>query len=639
MSSCVDDHAEEADRHDIAIKALGTLLATVDGHPVAISGPRQRTIFAMLVLARGRVVSVDSLVDAVWGVRPPTTARTQVAICIGALRKAFRAAHAKEPVILTTHPGYQLLTDFCSLDVGDFAAMTADAADSARQGRLEDAVGLYRKALGLWTGSAYCGVSGQIVEDEATRLEAERLGVYEALFDAELSLGHHNEVLPELSAIADDHPLHEKLRHSLMLAQYRCGRRAEAAEGFRIWRRRFVDEIGIEPSASIHELHNAILRDAPELALRAEAAPRPNRRAIPAELPADVPDLIGRRAELTALDALLDNMPGRPSARTGVVAGTAGVGKTSLVVHWASRAWDYFPDGLLYADLSQYEWSHEAATVHSLLHRFLRVLGISAESVPERLDECTSSYRSLLAERRALVVLDNARSLAHIQPFLPGCGDSRLLVTTDGRQDPMAVGRGTVHVDLDALPLPEAADLVTKLVGERRALDDPSAVRELCRLCGGLPLALRAAAGRLIAKPHWSVRHFVYRLTDDNRRLRELGAGGLELRDGFERGYHALTGTTARMCHMLGLLDAGHFTAYAGAALLAIGPDEAEEAIEQLVDRHLVRVVGVGPGGVLRYAFHELVRLLAREKALAEETEAERYAALARVCGPQLAAC
>ncbi|MGW0771807.1 BTAD domain-containing putative transcriptional regulator [Streptomyces sp. NPDC002676] len=639
MTSCEIDHLEDAGSHHIAIKALGTLLATVDGRPVAISGPRQRTIFAMLVLARGRVVSVDSLVDAVWGIRPPTTARTQVAICIGALRKAFRAAHAREPVILTTHPGYRLLTDSCSLDVGDFAAMTADAVDSARQGRLEDAVGLYRKALDLWTGPAYCGVAGQFVEDESTRLEAERLGVYEALFDAELSLGRHNEVLTELSAVADGHPLHEKLRYSLMLAQYRCGRRAEAAEGFRSWRRRFVDELGIEPSASIHKLHNAILQDASELALSAEAAPRPDRRTIPVELPADVPDLIGRSAELASLDALLDNTPGRPLARTGVVAGTAGVGKTSLVVHWASRVLDYFPDGLLYADLSQYEWSHEPDTVHSLLHRFLRVLGVAAESAPERLDECVSFYRSLLAERRALVVLDNARTLAHVQPFLPGCGDSRLLVTTDGRQDPLAVGRGAVHVELDALPLSEAADLVTRLVGERRALDDTLAVRELCRLCGGLPLALRAAAGRLIAKPHWSVRHFVYRLTDDNRRLRELGAGGVELRGGFERGYHALTGTAARMCRMLGLLDARNFTACTGAALLAVDPAEAEDAMEQLFDRHFVRVVGVTPTGALRYTFHELVRLWAREKALAEETEVERHAALTRMSGAKLATC
>ncbi|OIJ87356.1 hypothetical protein BIV24_24855 [Streptomyces colonosanans] len=593
----------------------------------------------MLVLAWGRVVSVDALVDAVWGVRPPATARTQVAICIGALRKAFRAAHVDEPVILTTHPGYQLLTDSCSFDARDFAAMAASAADSARQGRLEEAVGLHRKALDLWTGPALSGVAGQIVEDEATRLEAERLSTYEALFDAELSLGRHHEVLPELSALADDHPLHEKLRHSLMLAQYRSGRRAEAAEGFRSWRRRFVDEIGMEPSASIHQLHNAILQDASEIYLSDGAMSRPDRRTIPAELPADVPELIGRGEELAALDALLDDMAGQPPKRTGVVAGTAGVGKTSLVVHWASRAWEsgVFPDGLLYADLSQYEWSHEPTTAHVLLDRFLRVLGVAAESVPQRLDECVSFYRSTLAERRVLVVLDNARTLAHVQPFMPGSGDSRLLVTTDGRQDPLAVGRGAVRVDLDALALPQAAELVTRLVGERRALGDPTAVRELCRLCGGLPLALRAAAGRLIAKPHWSVRNIVYRLTEEHRRLEELSAGGVELRAGFERGYRGLSTAAARMCRMLSLLDAPHFTAYAGAALLAVDPAEAEDAMEQLFDMHLVRVAGESHEGTLRYAFHELVRLCAREKVLVEETEEERLAALARFSSAQLA--
>ncbi|MFF0587363.1 BTAD domain-containing putative transcriptional regulator [Streptomyces sp. NPDC003781] len=641
-SDAADQAADEVTHETIAIRVLGALSATVNGHPVVIAGPRQRTIFAMLVLAGGRVVSVDSLVDAVWGGRPPNTARTQVAICVGALRKAFRAALFDDPVIETTHPGYRILTSACTFDARDFAAVCAEAAESIRLGRVDEGVGLYRKALDLWTGPALSGVAGQVVEDEATRLEAERLAAYEALFDAELALGRHQEVLPELSALADDQPLHEKLRHTLMLAQYRSGRRAEAAEGFRSWRRRFVEEIGMEPSGSIHELHRAILQDAPELSLRADGEPRSGRRALPAELPAAVPEFLGREAELAVLDTLVaDAGAAEPSStsrpRAGVVAGAAGVGKTSLVAYWAHRALRHFPDGQLYADLSQYEWTQPTATVHALLGRFLRVLGVAAELVPDRPDECVSLYRSLLADRRVLVVLDNACSLVHIQPFLPGCGPSRVVATTGGRQDPMAVGIGAVRVDLGPLPDAQAAELVARIIGERRVLEDASAVYELGRLCGRLPLALRAAAGRLAAKPHWSVRHLVHRLAKGSRRLDELSAGGLEVRQGLERGYRSLPEGAARMCRMLGLLDAPDFTAHAGAVLLAVDHVAAEDAMEQLFDMHLLTVVGTDASGALRYAFHELVRPFARERALAEESDQTRQAALNRLSGMHLA--
>ena len=642
-SGAAHEAGGEVTHETIAIRVLGALSATANGHPVVIAGPRQRTIFAMLVLAGGSVVSVDSLVDAVWGSRPPNTARTQVAICVGALRKAFRAALFDDPVIETTHPGYRILTSACTFDARDFAAVCAEAAESIRLGHVDEGVGLYRKALDLWTGPALSGVAGQVVEDEATRLEAERLAAYEALFDAELALGRHQEVLPELSALADDQPLHEKLRHTLMLAQYRSGRRAEAAEGFRSWRRRFVEEIGMEPSASIHELHRAILQDAPELSLRGNDEPRSGRRALPAELPAAVPEFLGREAELAVLDTLVADAGdiglcgGTSRPRAGVVAGAAGVGKTSLVAHWAHRVSRHFPDGQLYADLSQYEWTQPTATVHALLGRFLRVLGVAAELVPDRLDERVSFYRSLLADRRALVVLDNACSLAHIQPFLPGCGPSRVVATTGGRQDPMAVGIGAVRVDLGPLPDAQAVKLVARIIGERRVLEDTSAVDELGRLRGRLPLALRAAAGRLAAKPHWSVRHLVHRLTKGSRRLDELSAGGLEVRQGLERGYRGLPEEAARMFRMLGLLDAPDFTAHAGAMLLAVDHAAAEDAMEQLFDMHLLTVVGTDAGGALRYAFHELARLFAHERALAEECDQTRQAALNRLSGMHLA--
>lgn len=291
-------------------------MVTVGERTVQVGGARQRTILALLLLSPGRIVPVDTLVDVVWNGRPPATARTQVAIVIAALRKAIKSEGVAEEVIATAHPGYLLRPDGHVLDTVTFSGLVAEAEEAVRTHRTADAARCYAEALGLWRGPALTGVTGQLVEDEAARWEEVRINAYEALTGVQLELGRHQLLLPELAAAVREHPLRERTRYHLILAQYRSGRRAEAMESFREARRQFIDELGMDPGPELQELHDAILRDDPSLAFEAPVqgdgtdgaadALAARGRVVPSELPPDVPGFAGRGAELASLDSLVE---------------------------------------------------------------------------------------------------------------------------------------------------------------------------------------------------------------------------------------------------------------------------------------------------------------------------------------------
>lgn len=616
----------------VRYSVLGSLTAKCGSKTVAVSGPRQRTILSMLVASWGRVVSVDGLVDAVWGERPPATARTQIAICIGALRKAFKNAGAHSGIILTEHPGYRLETECSETDLMRFTTLSAEATAAAEQGRLVEASALYRTALDLWQNRAFAGVTGRPIEDEATRLDEKRLTVYEAWAELELQLERHQSLIPELTAVTRDHPFHEQLKNYLMLAQYRSGRRAEAAEGFRVWRSHFVDELGLEPGPAITELHNAILRDDPGL-MPAETKPEPQAELpfVPAELPPDTSVFIGREKETEQLNLLLaDRGP-----LVALVTGVAGSGKTSLVVHWAHEVAKEFPDGVLYADSFANDGEGGRAA-YAMAGRFLRAFGLPSDRIPVEMGERISLYRSVIADRRALFIFDSIGTMEQLRLLLPGSGRSRAVVI--GREQ-LAVDHDVVRVTLGLMPAVEARELVRRIAGIPPSprydgtdpVPDDDAMRELVRLCDGLPLALRIAARRLAAKRHWSVQHLVSRLSDERRRLDELSTGGLEVRASFALTYQALSREAAAAFRLLGLLDLPDFTAWVGAALLEVPVSEAEDILEQLVDAQFLTVSGKLGAGGLRYRFHDLLRLYARERAQGEIAQDERDAAQERV--------
>ncbi|MGW1199876.1 BTAD domain-containing putative transcriptional regulator [Streptomyces sp. NPDC002536] len=605
---------------EVSVTLLGPLSVRVGGTPVGIGSRAQRTVLALLVLARGREVPAAELAGALWDGRPPASARTRTALHVLALRAAFRAAGHRGPLVLGGPAGYRIPAEAVRADVGAFDALVAAAREAAGKGAFDAAGRLYRRALDLWHGPAPAGLGGPAVRAEADRLRARHLEVCTAWSGAELEAGRHRQLVPALTAAVRDHPLHEQLRHNLMLAQYRSGRPAEAAEEFRAWRLRCTTELGREPGPAVRALYYTVLRDAPAPPGRAE--PRP--RTASAQLPPDVLAFTGRTREMRRLDALL-NDGAAPPAPLALVTGSAGAGKSGLAVHWAHRSAPAFPDGVLYADLAAHD--DGPAAVHALMGRLLRALGTPGREIPEDRSTRTAFYRAALANRRTLVLLDNVPAPAWVLPFLPGSGSSRVLATSRRQADHTAVAQGAVLVDLGPLPGPEAAALVGRIAGEERCAAEQDAVRRLCALCDGLPLALRIAAGRLAARPEWSVGLLAGRLADERRRLDELSLGGLDLRTSLGRSYHRLPADEARAYRRLALLETPEVTAWAAGVLLGMPAAAAEDLLERLAAVNLLTYTGTGTDGSERYRLPGLLRLYARERAETEDPAHDRQEA------------
>ncbi|MFD7991522.1 AfsR/SARP family transcriptional regulator [Streptomyces mexicanus] len=607
---------------------------TVQGVGLPIGGARQRTVLALLLLNSGRIVPVDTLVDAVWNDRPPATARTQIAIVIAALRKTFKSRGAAEDIIVTAHPGYLLRPDGHSVDLLDFTRLVKTAETAVQQGRRAEAAEAYAQALALWRGPAFAGISSPVVEDEAARLEGHRLNAYDDATAVQLELGNHHDLVPELTAVVREHPLRERTRHHLMLAQYRSGRRAEAMATFRQAREQFIEELGLEPGPDLQELHDAILRDDPSLAPAPAVPATEQQRAdtvvVPSELPPDVAGFTGRERELALLDTLVSDRDRQHGPAIGLITGIAGVGKTGLAVRWSHRAAAHFPDGRLFADLRGYDEHHEPTPARDAMSRFLRSLGVPSDQIPTHAEDLVALYRSVLAERQVLLVLDNVRSFAQIQPLLPGSGGCAVLVTSREQLEELVTWPQDARVHLGVLPSTDAVELFGRIVGEERIASARADTRHLAELCDRLPLALRIAAARLASKPHWTVRHLVTRLGDERRRLDELSQGAAQVRASFELSYRYLSEEAARLYRRLGLLDVPDFAAWVGGALLDLDVLDAERIMEDLVDAQFLEVVGVDATGRLRYRLQNLMRLYARERAQQEESEPEQRAARER---------
>ncbi|PWK69386.1 DNA-binding SARP family transcriptional activator [Streptomyces sp. CG 926] len=612
-------------------RVLGPLLVQTDDGPLRINGRRQVTVLAMLVLYADRIVSVDTLVDAVWPESPPATARNQIAICVATLRKTFKQAGVTD-LLITSPPGYLLAKGEHRIDVQEFLERAEQGRDAARHGRTEQACAQLEEALSIWRGSALDEPSGSRLEAETTRLEQMRLALMEERAGLMLQLGRHRALTGELAELVARHPLREQCREHLMLALYRSGQRAEALEVFLDGRRLLTEQLGIEPGPGLRQLHELILRDSPELTRPpATAAPAPAALStIPAQLPADVMAFTGRQREMTSLDRLLKEPYNPHTPALATIVGVGGVGKTALAVHWASQVADQFPDGQLFADLRGYDEEHAPVSPAAVLDRFLRALGIGAPQIPADPDERASLFRSLLSTRKTLIVLDNVRSFDQLRPLLPGGGRSVVLATSRESLGDLTGDYTALTLRLRMLEPTEATALLIKLAGADRFGSDPVAVEQLGALCDRLPLALRIAGARLAAKPGLSVRSLVARLRDHRSRLDVLSPGEGGVRAGFRLTYRDLPPEAARMYRRLGLLRTADFAAWAGAAVLDTDVWHAEELIDHLVDAQLLEVADAEPGRAARYRFQDLLRLFARERAESDEPEGETDGALER---------
>ncbi|MFD5919584.1 BTAD domain-containing putative transcriptional regulator [Kitasatospora sp. NPDC058201] len=611
-------------------RILGPLeVWTDDGRRARTEGAKQERMLGTLLLNAGAVVPVARLVDAVWGDEPPATAHRQVRNLAGLLRRKLAAAQDGPPVLLTDGPGYRIAPNGHQVDALTFAHRVSVARRLAEHGEPAAAVEEFRSALGLWRGPVLDGLSGSLVAAGSVALNELRLTAWENCLDLEAELGRHRQTVPELTALVAEHPLRDRLVTQLVRALHRAGRQADGLAAYRRFARQLADELGLDPGPELQLLHQELLKDGPAPAAR----PPRTRQQVPrpAQLPPALATFVGRRAELGALDGLADPAGSAGSvgaAGIGVVTGGAGTGKTALAVHWAHQVRERFPDGQLHVNLRGFAFGSPLAPGEALA-RFLRALGTDRERIPGTVDESAALYRSLLADRRVLVLLDNARNAEQVRPLLPGSAGSLALVTGRDGLAGLTACDGARRLVLDVLPQPDAVELLARIAGADRTRAEPRAAAELAAACGHLPLALGIAAGRLAERPHRTLVEHAAELRDAEDRFTALQIDGdatSAVRVAFDLSYRALQPTAQRLFRLLGLAPGNCVSTAAAAALSGSATAATRPVLEHLAAAHLLN-----PAGPDRYRLHDLLRCYAAERATAETGPADRAAARERL--------
>ncbi|HEY1623408.1 MAG TPA: BTAD domain-containing putative transcriptional regulator [Streptosporangiaceae bacterium] len=509
--------------------------------------------------------------------------------------------------------------------------MTTCGTRAAAEQHIPEALSNLRAALALWRGPALEGVHSDAIRSVATRLNEWRISIYQDCLELELQLGRHQEIIGQLTELVAEHPLNERFRGQLMLALYRGGRQADALAAFRAGREVLRAELGLDPCLELSRLEQAILTRDPEIDLPGPRSPTglPRRTAAaptPRQLPRAIADFTGRTEVLAAISEVVTGQgTGSDPLEMPVVmlTGRGGVGKTSLAVRAAHLLSPKFPDGQLFVQLRPDLPSGSA----SLMEHLLRSLGVHSGTIPADLEGRTAMYRSALAGRRVLVVIDGAQRESDIVPFLPGTPGCAAIVTS-GQYITVLEGVHQMHVR--PLDYQSARSLLMTLITERRLNAEPEAARELIALCEGIPLALRVVAGKLSARPHWPISHMVRLLHDETRRLDEFDFKGASIRATIAVAYDLLDESAQRLLRQLSLIGTADFASWLGAPLLDVDIEYAEHLLQQLVAAHLVEATVMGDGEV-RFHLHHLVRIYAVERCSEDESTADRLDAMRRL--------
>lgn len=595
----------------IEFRVLGPVEGLLGGAPLDLGPRKQRLVLAALLLEANRPLSTDRLVDLSWPDSPPPSARTAIHGRISRLRAVL--AGQPEVALVSAGSGYTLHVDPAAVDAHRFTGLLADARDA----RADDvAAGLYDQALALWRGPALDGTTTEDVRRALCgNLEEARLQAVDELAEVRLRLGLHRDLVEYLTSHLAAHPTRERTAAQLALALYRCGQAGDALEVCRRTRRRLHDDLGIDPGPDLTDLEVAILRKDAALD-RPAPAPASAPPAVPAHLPPAVAGFTGRASERRRLAEVLSDAG--PTVPVAVISGAAGVGKSALAVLCAHDVAARYPDGQLHVNLRGYDLAEPMATV-TALGRFLRALGLPPSRVPADEEEAMLAYRSLLAGRRVLVVLDNAGRAEQVRPLLPGAPGCGVLVTSRDELRGLTALDGAWSLRLDVLSPAESLALLARMVGAHRLAADQAAADELARRCDHLPLALRIAGAHLAARPEQPVAEYVRELAEDI-----LGALAIPadpraaVRAAFDLSYRVLAPRTRVLFGRLGLVPGPDFTAAAAAALAGCPVAEAAQELDRLATAHLVREHAPG-----RYLCHDLIRLYAAERAAGEQAALE----------------
>jgi DNA-binding SARP family transcriptional activator len=593
---------------------------------------------------------MSEIVDVLWGRRPPDTAVNVVHRHVGALRRLLEPGlptRAPGHWLLRDTGGYRLVADSGSLDLLRFRALRVEARRAASDGAPARAVDLFAEALSLWQGPAAHGIPVEARAHAAFgSLDDERLATVKEAADVALRAGVPGVVLPRLQEAAADSPLDEPLMARLILALSATGQRPAALSTYLTVSDRLADELGIDPGPELRDAHQAVLRDAASTAAGPGAGaseartaegpaasdlvgPRAAPLPVPAQLPLDLPTFTGRRAELDEVLAPLSSQ-GR-SAETVVISaigGMAGVGKTTLAVHWAHRVTDRYPDGQLYVNLRGFDPSGAIMRPDEAIRGFLDTLGVPPERVPHGLDAQAALYRSMLAGRRFLVLLDNARDSDHVRPLLPGTPGCLTIVTSRNQHSGLVAAHAAHSLTLRPLDTDEARELLIRRLGAERVAAEQEAVAEIIALCAGLPLALACVAARAATHPHFSLSAIAAELREAHGSLDAFIEADASADVGavFSWSSRALSPDAARLFRLLGLHPGPDFTAPAAAALAGLAVRKARLLLTELSRVHLINEHVPG-----RYAFHDLLRAYAAELAHTQHSEAECRAAVDRL--------
>jgi DNA-binding SARP family transcriptional activator len=622
------------------VQVLGPLAAWRGGAPVALGAPKQRAALGLLALEPNALVHRETIIDAVWGADPPVTAVNLVQTHAARLRRALDPGRSpRDPggLLASVGTGYRLQVTAGQLDLLGFEQLVGRAGAACSSGDAVAACDLYERALELWQGEPLADVDVLRGHPAVLGLGRRRTAVIAAYAQTAIKVGLQERVLPHLEALTRCEPLNEQAHAQLMLALAGSGQQAAALQLFEELRRRLDDQLGVRPGPELADAHLRVLRQEVPAAAASSNATLATPATTPAvlaptvlavcQLPADVADFTGRAQDCARLAALLtpaaDTDTGTTAVPVGVISGPPGVGKTTLALHVAHALRPAFPDGQLFVPLDSSSRPRQPIAV---LDELLRALGVAPAAIPETAGQRAALFRSRLAGRKVLVVVDDAGSPGQVRPLLPGTAGCAVIVTSRNR---LAGLGGATMFPLDCLAHGEAVELLGRIAGAERVAAEPAAADGLVAACGRLPLALRITGARLAARPSWPLARLARLVADADprRRLDALAVDDLAVRASVAPSYRALDERARRAFRRLSLVGPQDVAEWVVAALL--GEPDAADVVNLLADKSLLTLAGVDPVGEPRYRLHDLLRDYAAER-LAEEPEQEREAALER---------
>lgn len=656
----------------LELLALGEVTVRVDGRDLDLGHARQRCVLLALLVDANRLVPTDRLLDRVWGDRQPQRARNALAGYLSRLRQIL--APAEQVRILRRSGGYLLQVDPARVDLHLFGQLVGQAraalaaAPTGGSSAADDPAALLTRALSLWRGTPFGTLESVWLDTVRGALAADRLAAQLDLVDLRLAAGRHADLLGELMARAAEHPLDERIAGQLMRALYGAGRQAEALRHYQVIRTRLADELGTDPAAALRQTYQRILTADPALgtaaappaatvpaapptprtAPRQAAARQPATEAPPRQLPAAPPAFTGRVTALAELDAIAAS--GAQDAALAVVTGTAGVGKSSLVLHWAHRTVDRFPDGQLYVNLRGFDPVGASLDPAEVVRGFLTALGVAPQRLPLGLAAQAALYRSLVSGRRMLILLDNARDAEQVRPLLPGAAGCVTVVTSRAQLCGLVAVDGARPLPLDLFTDAEAGRFLATRLGQARVDAEPVAAREIVARCARLPLALAVVTARVVMNRAVTLTDLAAELSgagSGSRVASGPGAGsgsasgpgagtGLDAFDAgdpaadvravFSWSYRALDPAAAGVFRLIGLHPGPELTVPAVASLAGAPVPAVRRWLTMLTRASLVTEHSPG-----RYVLHDLLRAYAAELAEDEDPAARRRAATGRL--------